>query len=302
MADHVPLMYLRAFEAAARHESFARAAEELHVTPAAVSQQIRTLEDRLQTRLFARGVRSLSLTRQGRDYAAEVAGALEKIRLATRAIASPIAAGPLRIGTFPSFAMHWLLPRLNGFRNRYPEIEPILDVRSSLSRLGSDGVDIALRFGPGAYPGCDVIALMEERSFPVCSPALLEGRGLPRRIADIAGLPLIHDDSLAAGEHRMTWKSWLGDHYESVPQARCIRMPDGLFSMQAALLGQGAAIVLRSQTHDYLRSGRLVRLSNEDRPTEFQHWAVTAENEADARVTAFRSWIAEEVLRMGEAG
>lgn len=297
---HVPLMYLRTFEAAARHESFARAAEELHVTPAAVSQQIRALEDRLQTRLFARGVRSLALTRQGRDYAAEVGIALERIEQATRAIGSPLAAGPLRIGTFPSLAMHWLLPRLGGFRARYPEIDPILDIRTDLSRIGGDGVDVALRFGPGLYPGCTVERLMDERSFPVCSPALLEERGLPRRIADLAQLPLIHDDSLAPGEARMSWPSWLGDHYEKVPESRRLRMPDGLFSMQAALLGQGAAIVLRSQTHDYLRSGRLVRLTNEERSTAFSHWIVTAEGEADARVAAFRSWVLEEAAGIAD--
>ena len=96
----------------------------------------------------------------------------------------------------------------------------------------------------------------------------------------------------------MSWPSWLGEHYDSVPASARLKMPDGLFAMQAALLGHGAAIVLRSQTHDYLRSGRLVRLTSEERGTRYSHWIVTAEGEADARVAAFRTWALEEAAVM----
>ncbi|WOF42263.1 LysR family transcriptional regulator [Sphingopyxis indica] len=284
-----PLAYLRTFEAAARHESFARAAAELHVTPAAVSQQIRLLEDRLQTRLFVRGARNLRITREGRDYAASVGAALERIEEATRALSSQAVTGPLRIGTFPSFALHWLLPRLTDFRARHRGIDPQLSLSTAIEPLGAGGVDVTIRFGAGKYPGCNAELLMREYVFPACSPALLEGRPVPARLEDLAALPLIDDKGLAAGEQRMAWEDWLGDHYTSAMPR--ISLPDGLFTMQAALLGQGAAIVRQSLAGPYLREGRLVRLSKERRATDYSYWLVTPQGEIDPKTERFKHWL-----------
>lgn len=288
---HIPLPFLRTFEAAARHQSFARAAAELNVTPAAVSQQMRTLEERLGTALFVRGARSLALTRVGSDYAAAVAQALGAIEGATRRAAAPEAAGELRIGVFASFAYHWLLPRLADFRARHRAIEPKLVVDNAPARLGPGGVDVAIRFGRGDYPGAMATPLMDESVFPACSPALLAGAPAPRKAADLAALPLLHDDGLVAGEASMRWPAWIGDAYAAVPPERRLHMPDGLFTMEAALLGQGAAIVRRSLAAGHLAAGRLVRLGSEEKKTDLGYWLVRAEGDGDPRVEAFADWV-----------
>jgi len=288
---HIPLPFLRTFEAAARHQSFARAASELHVTPAAVSQQMRALEDRLGVALFVRGARSLALTRAGSDYAAAVAQALHAIAGATRRVAAPEAAGELRIGVFASFAYHWLLPRLPDFRARHRAIEPTLVVDNAPARFGPGGIDVTIRFGGGDYPGAVSEPLMDETVFPACSPALLAGAPAPRRPADLAALPLLHDNSLVAGEASLRWPTWLGEAYAAVPPEGRFHMPDGLFTMEAALLGQGAALVRRSLAATHLAAGRLVRLGSDEKRTDFRYWLVRAEGDEDPRIEAFADWI-----------
>ncbi len=285
-----PLAFLRTFEAAARHESFARAAEELHITPAAVSQQMRTLEARLGVGLFARTARSLTLTPAGREYAAAVRRALADLRTATRALGQPARKGRLTITTFQSFATLWLLPRLTDFRMRYPEIDVRLLVETRLADLGHGEVDVAIRFGPGDYAGCASELLFHDSVAPVCSPALLAGRPLPRRAADLAAFPLVHHEGLVKGERRLRWEDWLGEAAATCP---AVYMPDGFLAVQAALLGQGVALARLSMVSDHLREGRLVQLLSEERPMDFRYWVVTAAGDQRPRVAVFRQWIIE---------
>ena len=285
-----PLAYLKTFEAAARHESFARAASELHVTPAAVSQQMRALEDRLGVDLFARTARGLTLTRTGREYAAQVARALGDIATATRALGRPERSGRLTVATFQSFAALWLVPRLGRFRMLYPEIDIRLTLGTALADLTTGAADVAVRFGAGDYPGCDSERLMGDAVFPVCHPSLLAGRTVPRRPTDLIGMPLIHDDGLATGERRLAWKDWVGE----AGAAANVHMPDGLLTLHAALLGHGVALARRSTVTEHLQAGRLVRLLDEERPTDFSYWLVTAAGEHGPRVEAFKAWMFDE--------
>lgn len=290
-----PLAYLKTFEAAARHASFARAASELHVTPAAVSQQMRTLEERLGVDLFARTARGLTVTRAGREYAAQVARALGDIAAATRALGRPERSGRLTVATFQSFAALWLVPRLGRFRMQYPEIDIRLVLGTPLADLTAGTADIAVRFGAGDYPGCDSERLMGDAVFPVCHPSLLAGRAVPRRAADLAGMPLIHDDGLASGERRLGWKDWVGE----IASAANVHMPDGLLTLQAALLGHGVALARRSTVLEHLQAGRLVRLLDEERPTDFSYWLVTPAGERGPRVEAFKAWVSDEINAAG---
>lgn len=294
-----PLSALRVFEAAARHASFARAAAELHVTPAAVSQQMRALEDRLGVKLFVRGARGLTVTGPGREYATGIARALADIEASTRALGRPERSGRLAVATFHSFASMWLLPRLGRFRARYPEIDIRLVVGSTLVDLADGNIDVAIRFGSGDYPGCDAQFLMADGVIPVCAPSLLAGRPVPRWVGDFADLPLLHDDGLAPGERRLTWADWLEDK----PSQTSIHMPDGLLTLQAALLGEGVALARRSMVADHLQAGRLVRLLEEERATDFNYWLVTAPGEQAFRVTTFIDWMHSEAgVEAADAG
>jgi LysR family glycine cleavage system transcriptional activator len=279
---------LRAFEAAARHQSFARAAKELHVTPAAVSQQMRALEVDVGVPLFVRGARSLSLTPEGREYALAVRRSLTELGAATKALGRADRQGRLTITTFQSFATLWLLPRLADFRQRFPEIDVRLLVDAALRDPATGEVDVAIRFGAGDYPGCDVELLLHDAVVPVCSPALLAGRPLPRRPADLTAFPLVHHDGLVKGERRLRWQDWIGEAAAGRP---AVHMPDGFLVVHAALLGQGVALARRSLVMDHLRDGRLVQLLDEERPMDYRYWLVTGAGDERPRVQAFKRWL-----------
>jgi LysR family glycine cleavage system transcriptional activator len=251
---------------------------------------MRALEERLGLKLFARSARGLTVTRSGRDYATVVAKALREIEAATRALGRPERSGRLTVATFQSFASLWLLPRLGRFRALYPEIDVRLTIGTGLVDPASDEVDLAIRFGAGDYPGCESRLLMSDSVFPVCAPSLLAGRSVPRRAGDLAELTLLHDDGLAREERRLAWTDWLDG---SKPGAS-IHMPDGLLTLQAALLGQGVALARRSMTGEHLREGRLVRLLAVERQTDFSFWLITAAGEQGPRTEAFVGWILNE--------
>jgi LysR family glycine cleavage system transcriptional activator len=193
----------------------------------------------------------------------------------------------------------WLLPRLARFRALYPEIDLRLVVGTTLVDLADGKIDVAVRFGSGDYAGRESRFLMGDGVIPVCAPSLLAGRPVPRRIGELAELPLLHDDGLAPGERRLTWADWL----EGGPPQVSIHMPDGLLTLQAALLGEGVALARRSMVADHLQAGRLVRLLEEERATDFGYWLVTPPGEQVFRVTAFIEWMHSEARNgVGDAG
>jgi LysR family glycine cleavage system transcriptional activator len=286
---------LRVFEAAARHESFRRAAEELHVTPAAVSQQMRALEDLLGVSLFERRARGLSLTAAGHGYRAEVSRALALIERATERVVRRDETGMLPVSVPPSFAMHWLLPRLPRFRARHPGITLRLLADARLADLRGGEAELAVRFGPGRWAGLTAELLMGDEVFPACSPALLRGGSPPSRPAGLLAYPLLHDDGAGPDEPSLGWAAWL----DADPDGeRGIHLPDAAMVLQAALLGHGIALVRRTLAGAHLKTGALVRLLDRTVRTEFAHWLVAPPGGLEEpRAAAFVQWLREEAGR-----
>src|SRR5262245_6891284 len=197
-----PLNALPSFEAAARHLSFTKAADELRVTHGAVSRAVRNLEDHLGVQLMIRATRSVRLTPVGASFAAEVRGVLERLAAAT-SDASGQSSGIVSVSTIDSFAARWLMPRLFRFRQAHGDVDVRVAMSERLTDFVSDGIDIAIRCGGGQYPGLCAELLMKEDDFPVCSPSLLKGhRGL-RKPADLARHTLLHD------VFTVDWAIWL---------------------------------------------------------------------------------------------
>ena len=203
-----PLNAIRAFEAAARHLSFTKAAEELFVTQAAVSHQIKALEAALGLQLFRRFNRRLMLTDAGQAYLPPLREALDGIAAATERLRAVEQTGSLKVSVLPSFAAKWLLPRLSRFRERHPEIDVLVSANNALVDFARDEVDIAIRYGFGRHPELEVKFLMGDRIFPVCSPELLAAGPPLREPADLRHHTLLHDADALATESE-SWRVWL---------------------------------------------------------------------------------------------
>jgi LysR family glycine cleavage system transcriptional activator len=295
-----PLNAIRAFEAAARHESFTRAARDLHVTPAAVSQQVRLLEEWLGVALFERRHRALRLTARGRDYVGTVRQALGRLAVATEELVSGGAGASLMVGAMASFASRWLVPRLDRFRAAHPGIDVWLvtgshlhdseveDVNERLLDLSQRTPDLTIRYGAGAWPGMSVERLLVDEVFPVCSPAVAQRLGAP---ADLAGEILLHDILPES------WDAWLA-------HAGVAELDGGAgptFShthdmLRAAALGHGVALGRSALVADALASGELVRPFEPALAATYAYYLVCPPATRDSvRVAAFRSWLLAEV-------
>jgi LysR family transcriptional regulator, glycine cleavage system transcriptional activator len=298
-----PLNSLRAFEAAARHGSFKEAAGELHVTPAAISQQVRLLEEYCQTRLFEREPRGLVLTERALAALPLLRRAFDGLEEATSVIApqpSPI----LTVSVAPSFAARWLLPRLDGFRALHPDYEIRLDATEALARFDADDIDVAIRFGRGVYPGMRSDALMAGVAFPVCGPKLLEGRHPLSEPADLAHHTLLHA-RWTEDEYAPSWKMWLAA--AGVPEisgSRSLAFSTVSLALQAAIDGHGIALAAGGLLRQDLAEGRLVRpFVAAVEPPEFGYYLVYPDRSARQRkVQAFRAWLLAEVRSDGEPG
>src|SRR5215217_1308394 len=198
-----PLNALKAFEAAARHESFTRAAEELCVTQGAVSHQVKALEATLGLKLFNRERQRLVITEAGRDYLAVLRDAFDRIALGTARVVQRQSSGALTVSTSPDFAAKWLVNRLGHFAEAHSDID--LRVSATLHHVdfAREEVDLAVRHGHGNWPGLDTVRLSAEQLFAVCSPKLLSGRRRLDTVTDVLKFPLIHLDS------RADWANWL---------------------------------------------------------------------------------------------
>lgn len=285
-----PMNTLRAFEAAARHLSFTRAAEELNVTQAAVSHQIRTLEETIGVRMFRRLNRAIRLTEEGQEFLSAVQKALAHLADGMERIAAPGSAGPLTVSVLPSFAWKWLVPRLGRFRQRHPEIDVRVSPSIHLVDFRSDDVDMAIRYGRGDYPGLHSIRLMTEEIFPVCSPALLAGHHPLRTPDDLRYHTLIHDDAY------LDWAMWLrAVGIEGVNPQQGPYYTDSAMVLQAAVEGQGVALARGALAADDLLAGRLVRPFTISMPADYAYYIVCPRPAADRpKIAAFRAWLLEE--------
>ncbi|HEY8566435.1 MAG TPA: transcriptional regulator GcvA [Beijerinckiaceae bacterium] len=294
-----PLNAVRAFEAAARHLSFLKAADELSVTPGAVAQHVKGLEAWLGATLFRRlpskGVR---LTEVGRDYASSLGEVLDDLADATaRARRRGSSERGLTVTTVPSFAARWLIPRLGSFRERQPGVEVRILAAVGLADLSREDVDVAVRLGPGPYPGLRADLLIHEVFFPVCSPALLE-RGPPLKVLDdLQRHTLLHEDPDPGIPAYVYWPQWLAAvGAKQVDATHGPRFSHTFMALQAAVGGQGVALATNVAIGDDLTTGRLVRpFPGLDLPGPYAHHLVTLPERADEpAIRAFREWALEE--------
>ena len=203
-----PLAPLRAFEAAARHLSFTRAAEELHVTQGAISQQVKQLEEYLGFALFHRRPRKLALTAEGGAFQEVVGNALRQISDKAESLKSSRDSGPVTVSVVPSFAAKWLIPRLTAFRQAHPDIPVRVDANHDRVDLRDGEVDLAVRFTWRKFPDLHSVELFRDRVFPVCSPDLVREGRAPRTLEDLANVVLLHDNATMWDESACDWEYW----------------------------------------------------------------------------------------------
>lgn len=312
-----PLAALRAFESAARHLSFKKAALELHVSPAAISQQIKTLEAFLGLRLFLRLTRALELT-------PPALAMLPKIRAAFECLADAVETtrqiddGPLTVAAPPSFASRWLVPRLPRFSAAHPEVELRLSSGAdSIDRRGATAfcdeglVDlrqaasqVTIRFGTGAYPGFRVEKIFSPDYVPVCSAQLPSAERPLATYDDLGHHVLIHDDTLAHDERQVGWTQWLKAAGAALTDAqRGPRFSNSVLAVEAALDGQGVALALRPLVEADVAAGRLIVPFDLALASPYAYFLVLPELLARrASVAAFSAWLLAEGERVESIG
>ncbi|MFQ5985343.1 MAG: transcriptional regulator GcvA [Alphaproteobacteria bacterium] len=285
-----PLNALRAFEAAARHLSFTRAADELYVTHAAISHQVKALEERLGVELFRRLNRSVRLTDAGQAYLPVVRDAFDRIAEATERLRASDTTGALTVSTTHSFAVRWLVSRLGAFREKHPDIDVRLTPSLHLVDFAREEVDVAVRYGRGGWPGLRADRLLTLTVFLLCSPRLLEGRYPLRTPKDLRYHTLLHDD---LGED---WRPWLlAAGVDGVDPTRGPRFHGASLVLQAAVEGQGVALTHSALAAADLAAGRLVKPFDISLPTDFAYYVVCPEASAERpKVAAFREWLLAE--------
>lgn len=285
-----PLNALKAFEAAARHESFTRAAEELCVTQGAVSQQVKALEAELGLKLFNREPQRLVITGMGRDYLLVVRDALDRIAAGTDRLLERQSAGILNVSTSPNFASKWLVHRLGRFAEAHPTID--LRISATLHHIdfAREDVDVAVRHGDGTAPGLAIARLCAEELFPVCSPKLLRGRHALRRPADLAHHTLLHLD------HRQDWSRWLSAAgAKHADHSRGPILNQASMIIDAAVDGQGVALARTGLAAWDLICGRLVRPFSLALPVSYAYWIVCPAATAKLpKIVTFREWLLAE--------
>lgn len=282
---------LPAFDAAARHLSFTKAAAELHVTHGAISRAIRNLEDRLGVVLFERDTRSVRLTAAGTGYAAEIGAALDRIAAATTVATASRSAGILNVSTSDGFAGKWLVPRLYRFHRQHRDIDVRLSTSGAHADFVRDGIDIAIRYGAGGYQGVVAELLAEEDVTPVCSPELLRGEHPLRSPRDLRHHRLIHDN------FRIGWEIWLeraGVH--GVNPNRGLKFDSAVFAVEAAAQGEGVLLGRSALVSADLAAGRLVRPFDLALESRWKYYVVYPDGALrQKKVKAFRDWLFSEM-------
>jgi LysR family glycine cleavage system transcriptional activator len=294
MAKTLPsLGALQAFEAVARRLSFSRAAEDLHVTPGAISQQIRQLEGLLGTSLFTRTKRSVALTDVGMQMLPDVQLGLETL---SRAITNRTALSTgktLTISVAPSFASKWLLPRLSDFSDQYPDIDLRISATVALAEFKRDKVDLAIRLGRGSYPDLHAELLFGEMLTPLCSPKLLKSKGPLRKPDDLGNHRLLHDTSIPGENERPSWERWLElAGAKHVSAQRGARFSLAELALQAAIDGAGVVLGRMVLAERDLSAGRLVRPFKVILPLDVSYFLVMPKGSARRHeIQCFRDWL-----------
>ena len=291
-----PLNALRAFEASARLGSFVAAAAELHVSAAAVSQQVRRLERYLDTSLFNRLARGLVLTEEGRDYLPELTAGFALLGESTARLRAQRTGGVLTLTTLAAFANGWLLPRLPRFRERAPRIDVVVRTGRSLADFKRDDIDLAIRFAPSAGRGLHGELLCGEELFPVASPTLFGGGRTPETLAAVAAYPLLHDIDAHPEQPWMSWRAWFERAgLDASPAARGMQFTDSIVLIGAAVAGLGLALGRGPHVAPLLARGQLVRVTQESWRAPWSYFLVApAAHFRRPAVRAFVDWALEE--------
>lgn len=291
-----PLNALRTFEAAARHLSFNAAANELFVTPAAVSHQVKHLEEHLGVSLFQRNHRSVTLTPEGAELAATVGELLGQLDLALDR-ARNRAPAVLRVTTMESFAAKWLVPRLHRFQQAFPDVRVRIDTSDEHADFLRGGFDVGIRYGPGNYAGVRADLLMQAPAFPVCSPALLGANphGLEHP-DDLRHYTLLHDEGATGRPGVPAWSDWL-----AAAGAKHVSAASGpvfasiYLAQEAAVSGHGVALGLAPLVEDDLRQGRLVKPLLTELENAYAFWMIRRPSpEQHPHAEAFCQWLRAE--------
>lgn len=292
-----PLNALRAFEAAARQLSYVKAAEELFVTPAAISHQVKRLEEHLGVPLFRRLPRGLLLTATGQLLLSELREIFQRLDQVMERVVDSDAKGPLSISVAPMFAVKWLFPRLQRFAELNPNIDVWISSSLGLIDFQRDAFDAAIRLGHGQYPGLEAIKLFDESVTPMCSPRLLEGTRPVDGPDDLRRFVLLHDDSMEFDAAAPRWENWLnaaGAALVDSSRGPHFGQPD--HALQAAVDGVGVALGWRYLAADDIAAGRLVTLFDLVLPIGSAFYLVYPVSYASRpKVVKFRDWLLQEI-------
>lgn len=305
MKSPVHLNALRAFEASARHQSFSAAAAELHVTPAAVGQLVRTLEEWLGAPLFHRstsGRARLVATETAERALPDIRAGFDRLTSGLERLKEGSASGVLTVTVSPAFAAKWLLPRIDRFQTAWPDTDVRLDTSLKPVDFVAQRVDIGVRYGTGSWPGLKADKLMDEEVYPVCSPGLLREGGRLRQPNDLTRDTLIHDLSMDSHAGFPSWDAWLQKAgVTGVTTTRGLQINNSAAVLQAAIDGHGVALARSVMAHDDLTTGRLVRLFPDVTfASPLAYYVIyRAECSGLPRLMAFRDWLLEEAAAPG---
>jgi LysR family glycine cleavage system transcriptional activator len=284
---------LRAFEASARQLSFTRAAEELFVTQAAISHQIKSLEDFLGIKLFMRKNRALLLSEEGQAYYLDIKDVFNAINEATERLFARGEKGAITVSTQPSFAIQWLVPRLNAFYALHPDIDVRIKAVDQPENSLTGDVDVAIYFGRGHWADIDAEQLQKEYLIPVCSPLLLQGKKPLDKVEDLINHTLLHDTS------RRDWKRW----FKQV-NVKATNVNHGpIFShsamvVQAAMHGQGVALAHSFLAKPDIDAGRLICPFEDVLESKNAYYVVCRDQQVDlGKIAAFREWVLDTVAQ-----
>ena len=298
-----PLNALKAFEVAGRHMSFSRAAEELHVTPAAISHQIKALETDLGVKLFRRLNRSLQLTEAGQACLPGLRSAFETMASAVGQVRDKEDWNVLTISAPPAFGARWLVPRIVDFRTANPQIQVRIDPAIRSMDPVRDSVDVAIEFSQGHYSGRSVQRsaqrLFGQDVFPVCSPELLDGKNPLTTPDDLRGHTLIHFDAPMDDPGWPNWETWLrANNVDRLDPNKGPHFTSPNFTTQALLAGHGVALMAELVVESELATGTLVKPFDISYPGDLSYWALaTSVDSEDDPVTLFWNWLTREASR-----
>jgi LysR family glycine cleavage system transcriptional activator len=286
----IPVGQLRAFDIAARNLNLSAAAEEMNVTHAAVSRQVKQLEERLGVKLFERLPRGLRLTPQGALLAEGTRAAFDQLAAALEDVSTPTVRRKLTISTFSSFNARWLMPRIQAFAMLFPNVDLQVITSAQLTDFAREDVDIAIRFGGGHYPGLHTVPLFRPREIVVCAPSLLKGGAPLKNVSELRNFTLLHDDSYRS------WTRWLDAvGAKGVNPRRGIVCGDRNSLLQAALAGQGMAIASEVFAATELAAGRLVKVFEQEVTSEYAIYAVCLPRRLnDPMVAGVMEWLEKE--------